>query len=132
MQNGFYNVAVSFGLNISSKLCCWIIEFGFKKVYISFNNDNDKQENRGFDSAIKNYLKLLNYFDKDVLRICLPNQNDFGDMSTEDFLEWKNKLSSIKDTNQSQLVLSKARDLYKRNKISKNLMKNARLLDEEA
>ena len=132
MQNGFYNVAVSFGLNISSKLCCWIIEFGFKKVYISFNNDNDKQENRGFDSAIKNYLKLLNYFDKDVLRICLPNQNDFGDMSTEDFLEWKNKLSSIKDTNQSQLVLSKARDLYKHNKISKNLMKNARLLDEEA
>lgn len=130
MQNGFDNVAVSFGLDISSKLCCWIIESGFKKVYISFNNDDTKQDNRGFNSAIKNYLKLLNYFDMEVLRVCLPNRNDFGDMSTEDFIKWREKLDSIRDTNQSKLILSKARSLYKQNKISKNLMKNSRLLDE--
>lgn len=132
MQNGFNNIAVSFGLDVSSKLCCWMIELNFKKIYISFNNDNDKQDNRGLNSAIKNYLKLLNYFDKDLLRICLPNQNDFGDMSTEDFVKWREKMDVVKNSDQSKLVLDQARKLYKQNQISKNLMKNARLLDEKA
>jgi DNA primase len=133
MQNGFKNVAVSFGLDISSKLCCWMIELGFKKVYISFNNDNaDPENNRGLQAAIKNYLKLLNYFDKDMLRICLPNKNDFGDMSTEDFIKWKSKYGKIEKMDQSKLVVDHARALYKRNQISKNLMKNIKLLDEQA
>jgi hypothetical protein len=133
MQNSFENVAVSFGLDISSKLCCWMIELGFKKVYIAFNNDNaDPENNRGLQAAIKNYLKLLNYFDKDMLRICLPNKNDFGDMSTEDFIKWRAKQNKIESMDQSKLVIDQARALYKRNQISKNLMKNIKLLDEQA
>ena len=124
IQNGFDNVAVSFGLDISSKLCCWMIEFGFKKVYISFNNDESKSDNRGFNAAIKNYLKLLNYFDKDVIKICLPVQNDFGDMSTQDFVKWGGKLQSVSETNQAPLVIREARKLYKQKQISKNLIKN--------
>jgi len=133
MQNGFNNVIVSFGLDVSSKLCCRIIEFGFKGVCISFNNDNkDPENNRGLQAAIKNYLKLLNYFDKDVLRICLPNKNDFGDMATEDFVKWRAKYNNVQKTDQSKLILDKARKLYKENQISKNLMKNIKFLNEEA
>ena len=129
-QNGYRNVVVSFGLDISPALSCWIIEMGFEKIFISFNNDSDKSNNRGLDAAIKNYLKLLNYFSPDLLRICLPNQNDFGDMSDEDFLRWKDKLEKISNSDQSELVVSKARKLNKQNKISKNLMKKISLLEK--
>ena len=132
IENGFNNVAVSFGLDISSKLSCWIIQFGFKGVFISFNNDNSTDDNRGLQASIKNYLKLLNYFDKDMIKICLPTKNDFGDMSTEDFINWKSKLDSAEDIDQSPFVLKQARKMYKNNQISKNLMKNCKFIDEQA
>lgn len=131
LEHGFKNVLVSFGLDISPKLCCSIVQFGFKNILISFNNDLDKSENRGLNAAIKNYLKLLNYFDKDVIKICLPTKNDFGDMSNEDFIEWENKIDIISKTDQTKLVLKKARELYKSKQISKNLAKNLKIIDEE-
>ena len=39
MSQGVNNVLVSFGLDISSKLLCSIVKFGFSNVVISFNND---------------------------------------------------------------------------------------------
>tara|TARA_B100002019_G_C21274935_1_gene604940 strand:- start:12238 stop:13269 length:1032 start_codon:yes stop_codon:yes gene_type:complete len=126
---GYTNVVVSFGLDISSTLSCWMIEKGFSKIFISFNNDKEKSNNRGLDAAIKNYLKLLNYFSPDLIRICLPTQNDFGDMNEDDFEQWDKKLKQVAETDQSKLVISKARNLNKNNKISKNLMKKISLLE---
>ena len=40
----------------------------------------------------KNYLKLLNYFNKDDIVIHPPLKNDFGDMSTDQFPKWKSYL----------------------------------------
>jgi len=129
MQNGYKNVVVSFGLDISPTLACWIIEQGYEKIIISFNNDDNKSDNRGLDAAIKNYLKLLNYFDPDVIKICLPTQNDFGDMNEQDFKDWSNKLEKVKRVDQRKLVVTKARKLNKQNKISKNLMKKIALIE---
>lgn len=131
IENGFKNVLVAFGLEISPTLSCAIMQFGFKNVFISFNNDLNKQENRGLNAAIKNYLKLLNYFDKDILKICLPVKNDFGDMSKKDFIEWEQKILTIRETDQTKLVLNKARELYKAKHISKNLIKNLKIIDEK-
>lgn len=130
-EHGFENVLVSFGLDISSKLLCSIVGFGFSKVYISFNNDFDKADNRGMDAAVKNYLKLLNYFDKDNIKICLPNKNDFGDMNELDFKKWREKLILVDGIDQTPKVVNTARKLYKTKKLSKSLLKNLKLIDEQ-
>lgn len=130
MENGFNNVLVSFGLDISSKLLCAIVGFDFKQIYISFNNDSAKSDNRGMDAAVKNYLKLLNYYDKDNIKICLPDKNDFGDMNDLDFKKWKQKLLLIKDLDQTPKVISFANKLHKNKKLSKVLIKNLKLLND--
>lgn len=128
MENGFNNVLVSFGLDISSKLLCSIVQFGFQQVIISFNNDTDKSENRGMDASVKNYLKLLNYFDPNHVKICLPTKNDFGDMDEKDFLNWKNKLNKVININQSSKISVEAERLKGNKKLSQSLIKNLKLI----
>ena len=77
-SQGYHNVLVTFGLDISPSLVTFLVGLGFSKVIISLNNDLGSPENRGLDSAIKNYLKLFSYFDYEKIRICLPTSNDFG------------------------------------------------------
>tara|TARA_Y100000361_G_scaffold153907_1_gene177216 strand:+ start:19064 stop:20116 length:1053 start_codon:yes stop_codon:yes gene_type:complete len=128
MENGFFNVLVSFGLDISSKLLCSLVQFNFKKVIISFNNDSGKDENRGMNASIKNYLKLLNYYDPHNIKICLPLKNDFGDMSAEDFSSWRDKLNKCIETDQTPKVISVANKLKDNKKLSRALLKNLKLI----
>lgn len=130
LENGFENVFVSFGLDVSSKLLCYIVQRGFDQVILSFNNDSNSSSNRGLNASIKNYLKLLNYFDQDKIKICLPTKNDFGDMDKKDFKNWENKLSLYREANQTQKVLKIARQLYKEKQLPKSLIKNLKLIDE--
>ena len=131
ISNGFSNVLVSFGLDVSSKLLCSIVKFGFSNIIISFNNDEGKSDNRGMQASIKNYLKLLNFFDKDNIKICLPIKNDFGDMEKEDFKKWQDKLVLCKETDQTAKILSMARSMYKQKKLPKSLIKNLKFIDVE-
>jgi hypothetical protein len=128
MENGIFNVLVAFGLDISSKLLCSLVQFNFKKVVISFNNDSDKSENRGMDASIKNYLKLLSYYDPSNVKICLPTKNDFGEMELEDFEKWKIKLSKVINIDQVPNIVPLAIKLKDKRKIPKNLIKNLKLI----
>lgn len=132
IENGISNVLVSFGLDISSKLLCSLIQFDFKQVILSFNNDSNKEDNRGMNACVKNYLKLLNYYDTSNIKICLPVQNDFGDMNDSDFSRWKEKLKVIKETNQIPKIISFAKKLESKKMIPKILKKNLNILYEEA
>ena len=80
------------------------------------------------ESSIKMFLKLLSYFDYSKVNICLPNKNDFGDMSSVDIENWKNKkINNIKNNDKiCERVVSHAKDLFKKNKISKNIYTNIR------
>lgn len=129
IENGYKNVLVSFGLDISSKLLCAIVRFSFKKIILSFNNDSSSEENRGMNAAIKNYLKLLNYFDPQDIKICLPTKNDFGEMETEDFNKWKKKLDDVQSIDQTSKIFEVASRLKSNNKISKKLAKNLTLIE---
>ena len=129
IENGFRNVLVSFGLDISSKLLCAIVRFSFKKVILSFNNDSQSSENRGMNAAIKNYLKLLNYFDANDVKICLPTKNDFGEMGKDDFIKWKKKLTDVQSTNQVLKILEVAKKLKSEKKLPKTLFKNLSLIE---
>lgn len=132
IENGITNVLVSFGLDLSSKLICSLITFNFKKVILSFNNDANKEDNKGMNACVKNYLKLLNYYDSKNIKICLPIKNDFGDMNELDFSKWKEKLNVIQQTNQVPKILQAAKKLKSKNGIPKNLLNNLSLLQDEA
>lgn len=92
-QQGLYNNLVVFGLEISSKQLSYLMSLSLNKIYISTNNDMDKNDNRGLDAAIKIYLKIINYFDISKVEIRLPICKDFGEMLENNIPidKWTNK-----------------------------------------
>jgi len=127
-QNLQLNCLVTFGLDISPALINCLLLLNPSKIFISLNNDNDKAENRGLNASIKNYLKLLSFFDWQKIKICLPFNGDFGDMLPEDFSDWKNKLLNINDKDQRHDVRHQAEKLITNNKLSKNIYKNLKFI----
>ena len=96
---------------------------GLKKIIISLNNDYNKEKNRGEIGALKIYLKLLNYFDKDRLFIHLPPKNDFGDMDSGDFSGWVETLDEISLPKKQEEWHTKIVELVKNKDISQSLYK---------
>ena len=92
---GYKNTLVTFGTSISSKLLCFILGMGLDKVYISLNNDSDKESNRGRIGSLKILIKLLNYFSFEKLFISPPSSNDFGDMTCEEIHQWKSEITAV-------------------------------------
>ena len=127
-QHGFKNCLVAFGLDISPKLLAHLSSFDNKKIIISFNNDFDKKINRGARASVKNYLKLLNHFDFNQLKICLPTKSDFGDMDSNDFKTWNLKCQSdFKDKCIS--IIEFAKKMQSNNELPKSLSKNIKIIE---
>ena len=129
-EKGFKNVLVSFGLDISPNLISSLIGLNPSRIILSFNNDSSKEVNSGLIASIKNFLKLLGYFNQEKISICLPLKNDFGDMSGDDFKHWEVKKSKnfINHNLMCGKVLKFSDELFKNKKISKNLYKNIKKL----
>ena len=79
-ENDFLNHLVVGGLDLSSKQIAFLLSYEVDQIIIATNND---KSNVGLHAAIKIFIKLLNYFDINKLRINLPTGNDFGDMQQE-------------------------------------------------
>lgn len=90
-ENGVKNVIVTFGLYISPKIKQILMALDPNKIYISFNNDDNKAGNNG---AIKAYQNLKRQFDTHQLEINLPPKNDFGCMSSEEIKIWNQNLKA--------------------------------------
>ena len=129
-ENGIENVLVTFGLDVSPSLICFLSGLGLDNVVLSFNNDLEKDSNRGLDACVKNFLKLLSHFDVHSLSIALPLAGDFGDMKDSDFSKWQDKRKSIDLGEQRKAIVSMARASLKKGKLSKNLMKNIKYINE--
>ena len=129
-ENTSFKCLVTFGLDVSPALVNALVALSPKLIIISTNNDQESKENRGLNAAIKNYLKLLEFFDPDKIRICLPTENDFGDMAKKDYNTWEAKLKNIKSKKQSQYILEEANKLYKKKKISKSLFSRTKFINE--
>ena len=129
-QEGYRNVLVTFGLDVSPSLVCFLSTLELDEIILSFNNDSGKDDNRGLNAAIKNHLKLLGHFDPHLLKICLPTKNDFGDMNADDFVSWKAKLQDLDQAKQESHIVSMAKNLFKRGKLSKNIMNNLKYINE--
>jgi len=85
---GIENTLVVFGLNLSPSLVSMLIKIDPKKIFVSFNDDSDNNRagNKGVEAAAK---KLKSHFDPDQIQVAFPTKNDFGDMTHEEILEWK-------------------------------------------
>jgi len=92
-ENGYKNNLVTFGLDASPKLMTTLITLNPEKITIATNNDSSADRNRGLESAVKIFIKLLKYFDIDSLTIKPPLKNDFGKMHELeiDFNVWYNR-----------------------------------------
>lgn len=90
-QNNIKNVLVTFGTNLSLSILNYCLKIDVRKIYISLNNDSDKNH-AGNIGAEKTYARLKRYFDDKQLKIALPNKKDFGEMNSEEILQWKNNL----------------------------------------
>jgi hypothetical protein len=130
-QHGFYNVLVTFGLDISPKMICHLIGVNVEKIIISFNNDYDKSINRGARASVKSYLKLLNHFNFNDLFICLPTKIDFGEMNSKDFKDWSEKCECA-SPNRAKSILDFALKMKKSKDLPANLIKNIKILESYA
>jgi hypothetical protein len=85
------NVLVTFGTSLSLGILNYLLKIDIKKIYISLNNDSNKNH-AGNIGAEKTYSRLKRYFDDKQLKISLPTKKDFGEMNKEEILQWKNNL----------------------------------------
>lgn len=90
-QAGIKNVLVTFGTNLSLGILNYCLKIDVKKIYISLNNDSNKN-NAGNIGAEKTYSRLKRYFDDKQLQISLPIKKDFGEMNKQEILQWKANL----------------------------------------
>lgn len=90
-EQGVLNHMVLFGLDISPKQIAHLSSLSLDKIIIATNNDKDKEQNRGFDAAVKIFLKLIQVFDVSKVEIKLPFRKDFGEMleNGDNLKDWK-------------------------------------------
>lgn len=84
------NTIVTFGLEISISILNFLLKIDPEKIYISFNNDIQKN-NAGNFAAEKAKNKLLRYFDPKQIEIKLPLKKDFNEMSIDEINIWAKK-----------------------------------------
>jgi DNA primase len=90
-QAGVKNTLVTFGTSLSLAILNYSLKVDLKKIYISLNNDSNKN-NAGNIAAEKTQARLSRYFDQSQLKIALPPKKDFGEMTKEEIVQWKNNL----------------------------------------
>ena len=90
-EAGIKNYIVAFGVEISTAVVSLLIRLDIQEIILAFNNDIDNNE-VGNKAAGKAQSKLLNHFDERQVKIALPTKNDFGVMSHEEIIQWKNNL----------------------------------------
>ena len=88
-ESGIRHTIVTFGLHIPPKIKQVLMALDPNKIYISFNNDDNKAGNNG---ATKAYQNLRRQFDLHQLEIALPPKNDFGCMSSHEIIKWNQNL----------------------------------------
>jgi DNA primase len=96
-EAGIENVLVTFGLHLGSGLLNFLIKVDAKCIIIALNNDQVNlvgfaaekiKGNKGAETIQK---QLTQYFDASQIEIALPTKKDFGEMSKEEIISWKQK-----------------------------------------
>lgn len=89
-SGGIKNTLVTFGLDVSEALICFLLRINAQKITVALNNDSSGS-GAGNKAAPKLRKELLNYFDSHKVHIAFPCKNDFGEMSEEEIQNWGRK-----------------------------------------
>lgn len=89
--NGIKSVLVVFGLSLHREVIKKLIKSRPKMIYIALNKDGSFAGQR---AAAKMREELLEFFDADRIEIVSPEENDYNDMTQEQFNLWKTKLKN--------------------------------------
>lgn len=83
IEVGIKNVIVLFGVDISSKIVCFLLKNDLNNIKIILNND---YENNfvGNKAALDIKKELLSHFDESQVEIITPPENDLNDMLIKD------------------------------------------------
>lgn len=90
-EAGVKNGLVVFGVELSPQFISNLIRLDVNQIILALNNDFGNND-VGNKAAEKAKEKLLNYFDEGQIKIALPEKKDFGEMSHEEIIKWKNNL----------------------------------------
>lgn len=93
-QAGVENVLVTFGISLSSGILNFLIRTDVQKIIVSLNNDSVNGGACGNEASKKIKHRLLSYFDESQVEINLPPKKDFGEMTVEEILSWKQKITA--------------------------------------
>lgn len=93
-EAGVKNVLVLFGLALGKELMNTILMSCPKRVIVATNNDvaDEDGRSRGREAAEKIRKYLLTWFSPESIIIKFPYENDFGDMTTDQILDWKKEI----------------------------------------
>jgi hypothetical protein len=91
---GIRNVLVCFGTKIGQETLLTAISSNPSRVIISMNFDqpDDNGKCAGQEAANKIHKKLTSWFNPNKILISFPEENDFGSMTKEQIINWKNNL----------------------------------------
>lgn len=92
-EAGIKNFIISFGLNSLEHISYTLVKLDPEKIIIAFNNDfsSGKKSGAGNIAATKFKKALLTFFTSNQIDIMLPTSNDFGEMTKEQIIKWKNQ-----------------------------------------
>jgi len=85
---GVTNVVVLFGIDISSRLVSFLSTLSLCNIYISTNNDITKKANWGALAAEGIKKKLSKVIDEKKIKIALPPNGDWGEMSKPERIKY--------------------------------------------
>ena len=130
-QNNKRNCLCCFGADISPALLSYLVRLNPSKIIISLNNDNQKSFNVGLFGSIKIFFKLFTVFDYTKIVICLPQKNDFGEMDSENYEVWENKLKSIETKSHYLNIIKEAKDFCKLKDMPKAFLNKIKKFEKE-
>lgn len=93
-ENGIRNVLVCFGTKLPQETLLTVLSSNPSRVIISMNFDQPDKDGfcPGQESAQKIEKKLASWFNSSKIIKSFPTGNDFGCMSKDEILKWKEKL----------------------------------------
>ena len=126
-QAGIKNNLVTFTNRLGPKIISKLSGLGVD-ICLSFNNDCEKKQNRGFDGSLVSLLKLIDSIDLNKIYFTPPPDGDFGEMDDFQIQDCRKSLDFSKESHYKGI--KRLIDYAPKAKIAKSLMPKVKKLEK--
>lgn len=127
-DSGIQNNLVCFGLSISPKFIANLASLDIEKICISFNNDSQKERNRGFEASFKAISKLSQVIDFKKIFFCPPSKNDFGSMTKIEIDSFYSEVDKLDHKSSMLNIINIGKKINSENNLSASFSKDLKNL----